>query len=82
MQLRRRVASAAAAAALLAQPCLAQTPTFVTHESGVRFGTWSAEQSTNQAAFTFGMALPENALTTDATEYIGLLVCVAGDQET
>ncbi|KAL8416041.1 hypothetical protein RB596_006557 [Gaeumannomyces avenae] len=75
MQLRRRVASAAAAAALLAWPCLAQTPTFTTHESGVRFGTWAAQQSPNQAAFTFGMALPENALTTDATEYIGLLRC-------
>lgn len=76
MQTRGRLAAvAAAAAALFTQPCLAQDPTFVTHESGIKFGTWSAAQSPNQAEFQFGMALPQDALTKDATEYIGLLRC-------
>lgn len=46
----------------------------VKHESGITFGTWSAAAGGSQAPFEFGMALPENALTTDSTEYIGLLV--------
>lgn len=36
----------------------------------IQFKTWSTEGS----SFTFGMALPSDALTTDATEYIGLIV--------
>jgi len=36
--------------------------------SGIQFNTWSVD------GLTFGMALPSNALTTDATEFVGLLV--------
>jgi cellobiose dehydrogenase (acceptor) len=41
-------------------------------ETGIALKTWTA---TSGSAFTFGMALPADALTKDATEYIGLLVC-------
>ncbi len=40
-------------------------------ESGIKFKTWAA---TDGAPYTFGLALPSDALTKDATEYIGLLV--------
>ena len=45
--------------------------TYSDAETGIKFTTWEA---TSGAAFTFGMALPADALTKDATEYIGLLV--------
>lgn len=41
-------------------------------ESGIIFKTWSAPAA--EVPFTFGMALPSDALTKDATEYIGILV--------
>jgi cellobiose dehydrogenase (acceptor) len=41
-------------------------------ETGIKFKTWSA---TGTTPFTFGLALPSDALTKDATEYIGLIVC-------
>ena len=47
------------------------TGTYTDAETGIKLSTWS---STSPAAFTFGMALPADALTKDATEYIGLLV--------
>jgi cellobiose dehydrogenase (acceptor) len=40
-------------------------------ETGIKLKTWTA---TDGAPFTFGLALPSDALTKDATEYIGLLV--------
>jgi len=40
--------------------------------SGISFNTWSVD------GLTFGMALPSNALTTDATEFVGLLVSSPG----
>jgi cellobiose dehydrogenase (acceptor) len=39
--------------------------------TGIKLSTWTA---TDGGAFTFGLALPPDALTKDATEYIGLLV--------
>jgi cellobiose dehydrogenase (acceptor) len=39
--------------------------------TGVKFKTWTAP---GESLYTFGMALPEDALTKNATEYIGLLV--------
>ncbi|TLD13429.1 uncharacterized protein PgNI_03000 [Pyricularia grisea] len=75
MKLRSGRIAALAVAALSAQSCVAQEPTMVEHESGITFGTWSAAAGGSQAPFEFGMALPENALTTDSTEYIGLLRC-------
>lgn len=41
-------------------------------ETGVDFVTRTQERS---SSFTFGIALPENALEEHADEYIGLLVC-------
>lgn len=49
-------------------------------KSGIEFGTWaytadaSSEDDPGFGAYTFGMALPEDALTKDANEYIGILV--------
>jgi cellobiose dehydrogenase (acceptor) len=40
-------------------------------ETGIKLKTWTAADG---APFTFGLALPSDALTKDATEYIGLLV--------
>lgn len=48
----------------------AQAPTpYTDPATGIEFGTW-----TPGTGFTFGLALPNDALTTDADEYIGLLV--------
>jgi cellobiose dehydrogenase (acceptor) len=40
-------------------------------ETGITLKTWTAA---DPAQFTFGLALPTDALETDATEYIGILV--------
>lgn len=46
--------------------------------SGIIFNTWGLPSgSQTQGGLTFGVALPSNALTTDATEFIGYLVCLA-----
>jgi cellobiose dehydrogenase (acceptor) len=42
-------------------------------ETGIKFATWGQERA-GQGVFTFGMALPSDALEKDATEYIGYLV--------
>ena len=39
--------------------------------TGIKLKTWDA---TDGGAYSFGLALPADALTKDATEYIGLLV--------
>lgn len=45
--------------------------TYTDEATGVSFKTWTA---TSGGAYTFGIALPSDALETDATEYIGYLV--------
>lgn len=45
--------------------------TYTDSTTGINLKTWTA---TDGGAFTFGLALPSDALTKDATEYIGLLV--------
>jgi cellobiose dehydrogenase (acceptor) len=55
------------------------TPVVLTDsKTGITFDTWPVPDSgTGQATWgglTFGMALPSDALTTDATEFIGYLV--------
>lgn len=49
--------------------------------TGIKFGTWGFLPNASDPnsipateAFTFGMALPGDALDKDASEYIGLLV--------
>lgn len=61
-------------------PAFAQTApkTFTHPDTGIIFNTWSASDSQTKGGFTVGMALPSNALTTDATEFIGYLVCFDG----
>ncbi|OLN93072.1 Cellobiose dehydrogenase 6 [Colletotrichum chlorophyti] len=46
--------------------------TFTDPGTGIVFNTW-----TGAAGITYGFALPSNALTTDANEYIGYLQCAS-----
>ncbi|KAI1845097.1 hypothetical protein JX265_002817 [Neoarthrinium moseri] len=64
--------SALLAAVSYIQPGLAQTP-YTDAKTGIKFSTWS-----QGSGYTFGVALPEDALTKSATEYIGILRCTAG----
>ncbi|KAL2826704.1 hypothetical protein BDW59DRAFT_145062 [Aspergillus cavernicola] len=60
------------------QPCLSQSnaPTLYTDpDTGIVFDTWTVAPTVTSGGLTFGMALPEDALTTDATEFIGYLSC-------
>ncbi|KAI0445879.1 fungal cellulose binding domain-containing protein [Xylaria telfairii] len=72
-------------ASLNVQLCLGQssTPTvYKDSNTGITFDTWivpdtakGASGTTTWGGMTIGMALPSNALTTDATEFIGYLQC-------
>ncbi|KZL68600.1 fungal cellulose binding domain-containing protein, partial [Colletotrichum incanum] len=54
------------------------TPTIYTDPgTGIVFNTWSASTAQTAGGMTYGFALPENALTTDANEYIGYLQCAS-----
>ncbi|KAI0134670.1 cellobiose dehydrogenase [Xylariales sp. AK1849] len=66
------ISAAFLAAASYIQPCLAQTA-YTDPTTGIEFSTW-----TESTGYTFGLALPEDGLTNNATEYIGLLRCTAG----
>ncbi|KAI1373926.1 carbohydrate-binding module family 1 protein [Hypoxylon crocopeplum] len=67
------------------QKCLGQdgAPTLYTDsETGITFDTWTVPDKADGGSgvsitggLTFGLALPENALTVDATEFIGYLKC-------
>ncbi|KAL5361221.1 hypothetical protein BJX96DRAFT_185209 [Aspergillus floccosus] len=66
------------AASTVLQPCLGQsgTPVVYTHpDTGIVFDTWKVPAGTVTKGMTFGVALPSDALTTDATEFIGYLEC-------
>ncbi|KAI0143967.1 hypothetical protein F4776DRAFT_447625 [Hypoxylon sp. NC0597] len=68
-----RIATAVIAAATTFRTCLAQDATpYTDPDTGIEFGTWT------QGGQTIGLALPEDALTKDATEYIGILQCSTG----
>ncbi|KXX80350.1 Cellobiose dehydrogenase [Madurella mycetomatis] len=73
MKLLSRIGATALAASLYLQQCAAQMTegSYTDPATDIQFKTWSAEGN----SFTFGMALPSDALTTDATEYIGLIRC-------
>lgn len=43
-------------------------------DTGIIFDTWSATSTQTDGGLTVGFAFPEDALETDATEFIGLLV--------
>ncbi|KAI2618080.1 carbohydrate-binding module family 1 protein [Hypomontagnella submonticulosa] len=67
------------AVSLNVRQCLGQngTPTvYKDSETGITFDTWEVpDTSTSGGGLTFGVALPENALTADASEFIGYLKC-------
>ncbi|KAI5919802.1 cellobiose dehydrogenase [Camillea tinctor] len=73
------------AAGLNLQPCLGQsgTPTvFTDPDTGIIFDTWTVPDRSKGATgvatyggLTFGLALPQDALSTDADEFIGYLQC-------
>lgn len=44
-------------------------------DTGITFDTWTVSETLSKGGFTFGIALPSDALTTDASEFIGYLVC-------
>ncbi|KAL4944374.1 hypothetical protein BDV06DRAFT_233379 [Aspergillus oleicola] len=75
----RSLAALVAAGSFLT-PVLGQagdTTVYTDPDTGIVFDTWSVEASSSAAGFTFGVALPEDALTTDATEFIGYLKCAS-----
>lgn len=56
------------------------TPVVLTDPgTGITFDTWPVAPSASNGnlGYTLGMALPQNALTTDATEFIGYLKCAS-----
>lgn len=64
------------------KPTWAQSATAVVYtepNTGIVFDTWTVPQSSTNGTWTFGAALPEDALTTDATEFIGYLQCASPD---
>ncbi|KAJ2998041.1 hypothetical protein NUW58_g451 [Xylaria curta] len=72
-------------ASLNIQLCLGQSATPVVYtdsKTGIIFDTWAVPNKADGASgvatwggMTIGVALPQNALTTDATEFIGYLLC-------
>ncbi|ROV99124.1 hypothetical protein VMCG_06665 [Cytospora schulzeri] len=61
------------------EPTWAQSATAVVYTdptTGIVFDSWTVPQSETNGTWTFGAALPSDALTTDATEFIGYLVDV------
>ncbi|AEO64604.1 06cbdded-7847-4769-a7b4-f9d23bb02f56 [Thermothielavioides terrestris] len=74
MKLLSRIGATTLAASLCLQQCVAQMTAgnYTDPATGIKLKTWTA---TDGGAFTFGLALPSDALTKDATEYIGLLRC-------
>jgi cellobiose dehydrogenase (acceptor) len=77
MKFFSRIGATALTASLCLQQAAAQisadAKAYVDADTGISFKTWST--GTNSAPFTFGLALPSDALEKDATEYIGLLRC-------
>ncbi|KAK4155189.1 cellobiose dehydrogenase [Chaetomidium leptoderma] len=85
MRSSSRFLGALAAAASFLPSAFAQNNapvTFTDAASGIVFNSWSiANGPQTKGGFTFGVALPSNALTTDATEFIGYLQCAANDKK-
>ncbi|CAI4217414.1 unnamed protein product [Parascedosporium putredinis] len=78
MHFSRRIVTTLVAAASLWQECHGQGPlaTVITDPgTGIVFDAWSATTTQTKGGMTIGMALPSNALTTDAKEFIGILTC-------
>ncbi|KAJ0120126.1 cellobiose dehydrogenase [Diaporthe amygdali] len=71
MQFPKHIGIALTAVAFYGQRCWAQGPVMYTDPStNITFPTW-----TDGAGYTFGLVVPDTALTTDSYEYIGYLSC-------
>ncbi|KAL3467686.1 hypothetical protein BJX64DRAFT_273740 [Aspergillus heterothallicus] len=60
------------------QHALAQSSTpaaYTDPDTGITFDTWTVAPTSTAAGLTFGVALPEDALSSDASEFIGYLTC-------
>ncbi|AEO69014.1 7e45c51e-662f-416f-b7f7-870b6473ba8f [Thermothielavioides terrestris] len=84
MRSSSRFLGALAAAASFVPSALAQNSvpvTFTDPSTGIVFNSWGLPNGSaeTQGGYTFGVALPSNALTTDATEFIGYLQCASTD---
>ncbi|KAH6849701.1 hypothetical protein B0I37DRAFT_94521 [Chaetomium sp. MPI-CAGE-AT-0009] len=80
MRSSSRFVGALAAAASFLPSALAQNNapvTFTDADSGIIFNSWGIANGAPQTkgGFQFGVALPENALQTDASEFLGYLQC-------
>ncbi|KAK3375743.1 hypothetical protein B0T24DRAFT_206703 [Lasiosphaeria ovina] len=89
MKLLRQLGATAIAASLCVQQCAAQMAEapYTDAKTGIKFNTWSTTngsdpEAASVAPFTFGLSLPGDALTKDATEYIGILRCQIADSAT
>ncbi|KAJ4304012.1 hypothetical protein N0V88_001616 [Collariella sp. IMI 366227] len=74
------------AAGSLLLPVLAQNNeavTFTDPDSGIIFNSWGLPNGSpqTQGGYTFGVALPSDALITNANEFIGYLQCAAKDKK-
>ncbi|KAJ5857752.1 hypothetical protein N7455_008646 [Penicillium solitum] len=70
--------AAVAAVTLFLSTAVAQSGTPVAYtdpDTGITFDTWTVSETLSKGGFTFGIALPSDALTTDASEFIGYLLC-------
>ncbi|CAI7586499.1 unnamed protein product [Penicillium glandicola] len=78
MRFFAHASAAVAAVALFSSTSIAQSGTPVAYtdpDTGITFDTWTVSETLSEGGYTFGMALPSDALTTDATEFIGYLLC-------
>ncbi|CRG92446.1 Cellobiose dehydrogenase [Talaromyces islandicus] len=60
------------------QGCLGQDSTPIVYkdpDTGIVFDTWTASDKVTNGGLTLGLALPSDALKTDATEFIGYIQC-------
>ncbi|KAL2015859.1 hypothetical protein VTK56DRAFT_4678 [Thermocarpiscus australiensis] len=85
MRSSSRILGALASAASFLPSVLAQNsqPVTITDPgTGIIFNTWGFPNGAaeTQGGFTFGVALPSDAFSTDASEFIGYLQCAAADE--
>ncbi|KAK0615074.1 cellobiose dehydrogenase [Bombardia bombarda] len=82
MKLLQRIGATAVAASLCIHQCAAQEKIaqYIDPVNGINFTTWTTgpgldPDQADVAPYSWGLALPPDALTKDATEYIGVLRC-------
>ncbi|MCJ1306576.1 hypothetical protein MMC25_000219 [Agyrium rufum] len=74
MKAFQQLCSYAASAALLARSVLGASSPFYEPNTGISFNALIINDGSTQGNFTVGYALPPNAMTVDATEFIGVIV--------